>query len=103
IVFDALPGARAMILEIVGSAIARPPVLQVSRWRDTRLAFACAAGIDDCLDFRLGKRATEDFYFVDLSLPEVPIGWTCDRNRSNPVLTIRSCESACCVVGSRSH
>jgi len=54
IAFGALPGTRAMVLEIVGSAIAGPPILQVSGRRNTlRLALARAAGIDDGLDLWL--------------------------------------------------
>ena len=98
---SALQRAVVAILNVVSITISRPPAHHVWwRW-NTRPALACAAGIDNCLDFRLGKRATEDFYFVDLSFPEVPIGWTGHRDRSNPVLTICSGKGARGGIGNR--
>src|SRR5262245_40451260 len=67
------------VLNVISVAVARPPTHHVWRRRNARFAFTRAAGIDNRLDFRLRKRATEDFYFVDLTHPKVPIGWT--RNR----------------------
>jgi hypothetical protein len=80
VTLGALPGAIVVVLQIVGRAIARPPILQVAGRRRADAAFAYATRIDDCLNFRLRKRPAKDLYFVDLSLPEVSVRWASYRD-----------------------
>jgi hypothetical protein len=61
--------AVVAVLNIVGIAITGPPTDHVSGWRRACATLAGAAGVDDCLNLRLGKRAIENFYFVDQASP----------------------------------
>ena len=78
ITLGALPGAIVVVLMIASRPIAGPPVLQVRGRRRAGAALANAAGINNCLNFRLRQRPTDDLDFVDLSLPEVPVRWASD-------------------------